>query len=136
MGGTAILLYLGYKFIRHSRSGPYDFNAAGAVAHGHEESMRSTFVQGFLVAILKPKILAWMLAIYAPFIHAGLRTHTILAMVLMGALIDGLWYIMVAAVLARGQRIAKLRSIAHRIDAAMGVLMLGFAAALLTSAWQ
>lgn len=98
--------------------------------------MRSTFVQGFLVAILKPKILAWMLAIYAPFIHAGLRTHTILAMVLMGALIDGLWYIMVAAVLARGQRIAKLRSIAHRIDAAMGVLMLGFAAALLTSAWQ
>ena len=57
-------------------------------------------------------------------------------MVLMGALIDALWYVMVAVVLARGNRIAKLRSIAHRIDAAMGVLMLVFAAMLLTSALQ
>jgi threonine/homoserine/homoserine lactone efflux protein len=133
-GGTAVLLYLGYKFIRHSLSGPYDFSARRTVHRDHSESSRSGFVQGFLVAILNPKILAWMLAIYAPFIHADLQAHTIAAMVLMGALIDGLWYVAVAVVLAHGNRIAGLRSIAHRIDAAMGVLMLMFAVALLSSA--
>ncbi|MFT5172522.1 MAG: threonine/homoserine/homoserine lactone efflux protein [Gammaproteobacteria bacterium] len=133
-GGTAILLYLGYQFIRHSLSGPYQLGTTAAA--GHADSNRSGFAQGFLVAILNPKILAWMLAIYAPFIHAGLQTHTIFAIVLMGALIDGLWYVMVAVVLARGNRIATLRSVAHRIDAAMGVLMLIFAAVLLTSALQ
>ncbi len=130
-GGTAILLYLGIKFIRHSLSGPYEF----AAADGHGESSRSVFIQGFAVAIFNPKILAWMLAIYAPFLHADLGARTIALMVVMGALIDGLWYVLVAAVLSRGSWIDKLRAIAHRIDAAMGVLMFVFAAVLVTSAF-
>ena len=129
-GGTAILIYLGFKFIRHSLSGPYEFSAAD----GHGDSSHTGFVQGFLVAILNPKILAWMLAIYAPFIHADLAARTIAAMVLMGALIDGLWYVAVAAVLSSSGWITKLRAVAHRIDAAMGILMFVFAAMLIASA--
>ena len=60
-GGTAILLYLGYQFIRHSLSGPYEFSDAGAAVRA--ESDRNGFVQGFLIAIVNPKTLAWMIAI-------------------------------------------------------------------------
>ena len=126
-GGTAILVYLGYKFLRQSLTGPYADNGGDV----HSDSGRTGFMQGFGVAILNPKILAWMLAIYAPFIHSGLDGQTIAAMALMGACIDGGWYVAVAAALTGGKRVEVLRANAHRIDAAMGVLMFVFAGILL-----
>jgi threonine/homoserine/homoserine lactone efflux protein len=129
-GGTVILVYFGYKFLRQSLAGPYD----DAGADVHSASGRTGLMQGFAMAIVNPKILAWMLAIYAPFIHNGLDGQTIAAMVLMGACIDGGWYVAVAAALAGGRRVKLLRANAHRIDAAMGVLMLVFAGILLVGA--
>lgn len=129
-GGTAILVYLGYKFLRQSLRGPYVDSASDA----HTDSGRAGFMQGFGIAILNPKILAWMLAIYAPFIHGGLDAQTIALMVLMGTCIDGGWYVAVAAALAGNKRLDSLRANAHRIDAAMGVLMFIFAGILLLGA--
>ncbi|MFT5446441.1 MAG: threonine/homoserine/homoserine lactone efflux protein [Gammaproteobacteria bacterium] len=129
-GGTAILLYLGYTFLRQSLTGSYD-DAGGDV---HSGSGRTGFMQGFGVAIVNPKILAWMLAIYAPFIHSGLDGQTIAVMVAMGTCIDGGWYVAVATALAGGKRIKTLRANAHRIDGAMGVLMFVFAGILLVEA--
>jgi threonine/homoserine/homoserine lactone efflux protein len=69
-----------------------------------------------------------MLALYAPFIEADISTETLFGMGLLGMAIDGTWYVTVATVLTRGDRVSKLRAQARRIDAAMGVLMFGFAA--------
>ena len=100
------------------------------VADVHERSDRAGFVQGFLIALFNPKILAWMMAIYAPFIEPGASTQTLIGMGALGLVIDGTWYVSVAAVLSDTGAIDKLRTRAHLIDGAMGILMFFFAALL------
>ncbi len=123
-GGIALLLWLGLNFLKASRGEPYE--SSGDAGHG--PSGRVGFAQGFAIALLNPKILAWMLALYAPFIEADIDTETLLGMGLLGMVIDGTWYVTVATVLTRGDGVSKLRAQARRIDAAMGVLMFVFAA--------
>ncbi|MEC7756801.1 MAG: LysE family translocator [Candidatus Thermoplasmatota archaeon] len=130
-GGIAILLWLGYNFIRHA----FSDNSPNP---GHEESGGPSegagFVQGFSIAILNPKIMAWMLALYAPFIEAESSLETLIGMGLLGMAIDGSWYVSVAVLLTAGNRVELLRSKAHLIDGAMGLLMLFFAGILLVGA--
>ena len=56
----------------------------------------NSFAQGFIIAILNPKILIWFTAIYSQFIDidAGLINKTIL--VLTPSIIDAIWYSLVA----------------------------------------
>ena len=130
-GGIAILLWLGYNFIRHA----FSDNSPNP---GHEESGGPSegagFVQGFSIAILNPKIMAWMLALYAPFIEAESSLETLIGMGLLGMAIDGSWYVSVAVLLTAGNRVELLRSKAHLIDGAMGLLMFFFAGILLIGA--
>ena len=123
-GGVLILLWLGVTFLRHAMAGPkkdlgYD--------DSHGPSDRAGFAQGFSIALLNPKIMAWMLALYAPFIEADSSLETLLGMGLLGMVIDGTWYVTVATVLTAGDRVEMLRSKAHVIDGAMGLLMFFFA---------
>jgi threonine/homoserine/homoserine lactone efflux protein len=126
-GGTAILIWLGFTFLSHAMSGPY----GDAPGDDKTSSERAGFVQGFLVALFNPKILAWMLAIYAPFIEAEIPLETLIGMGVLGMTIDGTWYVTVATVLTRGEGVAMLRSKAHIIDGAMGFLMFLFAVLIL-----
>ncbi len=123
-GGIALLLWLGFNFLKASRGEPYE----SLGDDGHGPPGRVGFAQGFAIALLNPKILAWMLALYAPFIEADIDTETLLGMGLLGMSIDGTWYITVATVLTRGDGVSKLRAQARKIDATMGVLMFVFAA--------
>ena len=124
VGGVLILLWLGVTFLRHAMAGPRQ-----ATDHDepHGPSDRVGFVQGFSIAILNPKILAWMLALYAPFIEADSSLETLIGMGILGMFIDGTWYVTVATVLTVGNRADFLRSKAHLIDGAMGVVMFLFA---------
>ena len=123
-GGIFLLVWLGFSFLKASRGEPYE--SPGEAGHG--PSGRAGFAQGFAIALLNPKILAWMLALYAPFIEADIDTETLLGMGLLGMAIAGTWYVTVATVLTRGDGVSKLRAQARRIDAAMGVVMVVFAA--------
>jgi threonine/homoserine/homoserine lactone efflux protein len=123
-GGVLILLWLGVTFLRHAMSGPRKVSDNG---ESHGPSDRVGFVQGFSIALLNPKIMAWMLALYAPFIEADSSLETLIGMGILGMFIDGTWYVTVAAVLTSGNRADVLRSKAHLIDGAMGVVMLLFA---------
>ena len=123
-GGIALLLWLGFNFLKASRGEPYE--SPGDASPG--PSGRVGCAQGFAIALLNPKILAWMLALYAPFIESDIDTETLLGMGLLGMAIDGTWYVTVATVLTQGDGVSKLRAQARRIDAAMGILMFVFAA--------
>ncbi len=123
-GGVVILLWLGTTFLRHAmaeRGGEQDQDDQ------HAPSDRIGFIQGFSIALLNPKIMAWMLALYSPFIEADFPMETLIGMGLLGMSIDGAWYVTVATVLTTGNRAERLKSIAHLIDGAMGVLMFLFA---------
>lgn len=56
----------------------------------------NSFAQGFIIAIINPKILIWFIAIYSQFIdiNASLINKTIL--VLTPTIIDAIWYSLVA----------------------------------------
>ena len=125
-GGIALLIWLGVNFLKASRGKPYE----SSDEDGHGPSGRVGFTQGFAIAILNPKIMAWFLALYAPFIEANMSTETLFGMGLLGMTIDGTWYVTVATVLTRGDGVSKLRSKARRIDALMGVMMFVFAGLL------
>jgi len=125
-----ILVWLGFRFIRSSmneskfKHGKYQENT----------SQRTGFFQGFMIALFNPKILAWMIALYANFIEPDMGLEILLGMGALGMVIDGSWYVTVATILSSGDRIESLRSIAHVIDGCMGVLMFAFAG-LLASGW-
>jgi len=129
-GGFVILVWLGFRFIRSSmneskfKHGKYQENT----------SQRTGFFQGFMIALFNPKILAWMIALYANFIEPDMGLEILLGMGALGMVIDGSWYVTVATILSSGDRIESLRSIAHVIDGCMGVLMFAFAG-LLASGW-
>ena len=123
-GGVVILLWLGTTFLRHAMAERGDERDQ---AEQHAPSDRIGFIQGFSIALLNPKIMAWMLALYSPFIEADFPMETLIGMGLLGMSIDGAWYVTVATVLTTGDRAERLKSNAHLIDGAMGVLMFLFA---------
>lgn len=129
-GGVAILLWLGTRFMHNFWKGP----KANNISNEEVGSDFTGFIQGFMIALFNPKILAWMLALYAPFIEADISIGTLLGMGALGMAIDGSWYVTVATILSSGDRIERLRSIAHLIDGCMGLLMFAFAG-LLASGW-
>lgn len=129
-GGTLILVWLGIKFLNHAIEGPRDEDGPIDI----ESSGVAGFFQGFFIAIFNPKILAWMLALYSPFIEADVVLTTLLGMGLLGMVIDGTWYVSVAMFLTKGDKVNALRRKAHIIDGAMGAIMFVFAGLLITGA--
>ena len=121
--GVCILVWLGYTFLNHARKSPSSEIESG----GHGNNDKQGFMQGFSIALLNPKILAWMLALYTPFIENNVSIETLLGMGFLGMVIDGTWYATVALALTTGGRVEKLKSISHIIDGTMGVLMFIFA---------
>ena len=122
-GGVVILVWLGYIFIKSAGEGPRNDSQENDLIPQN----RQGFIQGFLIALLNPKILAWMLALYTPFIENNVSIETLLGMGFLGMIIDGTWYVTVSLALTTGGRVEKLKSISHIIDGAMGVLMFVFA---------
>ena len=126
LAGAIALIVLGYVFAKQSLSG--SIKRTDTYTDKNQFSAHSSFGQGFLIALLNPKIFAWMLAIYAPFINADLSMHILLAMALMGVCIDATWYMGVAIFVTAGDRAAKLGKASNKFSAAMALLMFIFAA--------
>ena len=130
-GGVMILVWLGFVFIQSAREGPKD----SAEEDHNTNHNRKGFMQGFLIALLNPKILAWMLALYTPFIESDVDIETLIGMGFLGMIIDGTWYVTVATLLTTGDRVMKLKSMSHIIDGSMGILMFLFALLLISGAF-
>ena len=126
LAGAIALIVLGYVFAKQSLSG--SIKRTDTYTDKNQFSARSSFGQGFLIALLNPKIFAWMLAIYAPFINADLSMHILLGMALMGVCIDASWYVGVAIFMTAGDRAAKFGKASNKFNAAMALLMFIFAA--------
>jgi threonine/homoserine/homoserine lactone efflux protein len=124
--GIGLLLYLGAVYGRSALSG----GSAKKLEHSPTANGRSGFVQGALIAVFNPKILAWMLAIYAPFINSDIDTPVLLGIAAIGMIIDGSWYTSVALFLTAGNRAEKLQAMSRKIDAAMAILMFVFVGVL------
>ena len=56
----------------------------------------SSFAQGFIIAIINPKILIWFIAIYSQFIDINATFVNKTILVLTPSIIDAIWYSLVA----------------------------------------
>ena len=93
----------------------------------------NSFAQGFIIAIINPKILIWFIAIYSQFIdiNASLINKTIL--VLTPSIIDAIWYSLVA-ILVTGYGLKEiLNKRKFIIQKIIGVLLILIAFSLIYS---
>ena len=81
--------FIGFQFL---------FKKNQEIEHIHNQKNFNSFLQGFSIAILNPKILIWFSAVFSQFvkIDASFFSHSIL--VITASVIDGIWYIIVTVV--------------------------------------
>ena len=87
--GSIFLLILGILFLK---------NSGERLSLEDDQKNLNSFIQGFAISILNPKILIWFTAIFSQFIEASSTSMTKLTMVFMASSIDGIWYIIVTIV--------------------------------------
>jgi threonine/homoserine/homoserine lactone efflux protein len=87
--GSIFLLILGILFLK---------NSGEKLSLEDDQKNLNSFIQGFVISILNPKILIWFTAIFSQFIEASSTNMTKLTMVFMASSIDGIWYIIVTIV--------------------------------------
>ena len=87
--GSIFLLILGILFLK---------NSGEKLSLEDDQKNLNSFIQGFAISILNPKILIWFTAIFSQFIEASSTSMTKLTMVFMASSIDGIWYIIVTIV--------------------------------------
>ncbi|MDC3131776.1 LysE family translocator [Pelagibacteraceae bacterium] len=87
--GICFLLYFGIQFI---------FENSNEIIIDDKQKNINSFIQGFSISILNPKILIWFAAIFSQFVSVN-GTFTINSiLVLTASIIDCIWYIMVALI--------------------------------------
>ena len=87
--GSIFLLILGILFLK---------NSGEKLSLEDDQKNLNSFIQGFAISILNPKILIWFTAIFSQFIESSSTSMTKLTMVFMASSIDGIWYIIVTIV--------------------------------------
>ena len=117
--GTILLLWISYTFLTATAIATYS-NSGSKV---DRDSLPKSFSQGFAIALFNPKILAWMIAVYAPFIKSEYTSTQFLYMGLLGTLIDGLWYISVATMLSKTSVLNFLQTKSILINKMIGILL-------------
>ena len=87
--GSVFLLVLGILFLR---------DTGQKLSIQDKQKSVNSFMQGFAISILNPKILIWFAAIFSQFIEISSTNFTKLTMVLIASSIDGLWYIILTII--------------------------------------
>ena len=113
--GALFLIWLALNMITYSPS---------SISNKYEGNWRRGFLEGFMIAFLNPKILVFMAAVFSQFINPDINSVGRFIMAIMAGVIDTIWYVLVAAVLAGTPIINKLRKNAGLIDLSIGIIML------------
>ena len=87
--GICFLLYFGIQFI---------FQKSNEIIIDDKQKNINSFIQGFSISILNPKILIWFAAIFSQFVGVNVTFTSNSILVLTASIIDCIWYIIVALV--------------------------------------
>ena len=85
--GLIFLFFLGLRFI---------FQKQSEEKNNDNQNQLNSFLQGFMIAIINPKILIWFTAIYSQFISVEGSIIFNVILILTASIIDALWYIIVS----------------------------------------
>ena len=113
--GALFLIWLAFNMIIYRPSG---------ISNEYEGNWRRGFLEGFMIAFLNPKILVFMAAVFSQFINPNISNIGRFIMAIMAGVIDTIWYVLVATVLAGTPIINKLRENKGLVDRSIGIVML------------
>ena len=113
--GALFLIWLAFNMIIYRPSG---------ISNDNKGNWRRGFLEGFMISFLNPKILVFMAAVFSQFLNPDISSVGRFIMAIMAGVIDTIWYVLVAAVLAGTPIINKLRKNAGLIDRSIGIIML------------
>ena len=114
--GALFLIWLAFNMITYRPSGISNDE--------YEGNWRRGFLEGFMIAFLNPKILVFMAAVFSQFINPDISNAGRFIMAIMAGVIDTIWYVLVATVLAGTPIINKLRANTGLVDRSIGIIML------------
>lgn len=113
--GAGFLLFLAYKsFTAPAQIGSED---------EHAVSGRQGAVIGFLTAFLNPKLAIFFLAVYTQFITPETLLGAKLGMAGVSALVDALWYLVIAMTVSHPNVMSRLQANAGKLQKIFGVLL-------------
>ena len=92
--GLVFLFFLGLIFIFQKQT-KEEINKQ----KNKNQSQINFFFQGFLIAIINPKILIWFTAIYSQFIPIDDNINFNIILILTASSIDAIWYIIVSIII-------------------------------------
>ena len=87
--GICFLLYFGIQFI---------LQQSNEIIIDDNQKNINSFIQGFSISILNPKILIWFAAIFSQFVSVNGTFTSNSILVLTASIIDCIWYVIVALV--------------------------------------
>ena len=127
--GAGFLLYLGCRALMTQRGVAADTGQANS---GGGEAAR----EGLFIALSNPKVAVFFAALFSQFIQPEATVKTQLIIAATAAVIDALWYTMVAVLLSRPAWSGRFMQHGGLLDRAFGVILIMLSAAVLWSIWQ
>ena len=124
--GVALLIWLGISFLR---SNPEETPELETSSHG-------SFLSGFLIAFLNPKIAAYFLAVFGSFLRVEASSMEKAILALTAGTVDTLWYVFVAFVLSGSTMSGVLNKYSATIEKAIGGFLLFLATGLIYRAYR
>jgi threonine/homoserine/homoserine lactone efflux protein len=90
--GLIFLFFLGVLFIFQKNSGE-------VIDKNNDQKQINSFFQGFLIAIINPKIIIWFTAIYSQFISVEANMTFNIILISTASIIDATWYIIISLII-------------------------------------
>ena len=90
--GLIFLFFLGVLFI-------FQKNSVEIINKNKNQKQINSFFQGFLIAIINPKILIWFTAIYSQFISVEANMTFNIILISTASIIDATWYIIISLII-------------------------------------
>ena len=110
------LFYLGFQAIFSNPKMNFEKNA---IKFGVK-----SFLEGFAISILNPKILIWFLAIYSQFMSASNDYILNVSLILIASSVDALWYILLVKFVTAKGVLEKLKSKLQLIQKLIGYVFI------------
>ncbi len=83
-----------------------------------------SFIQGFSISILNPKILIWFIAIYSQFMSLNNDKYFNLSLVLIASIVDALWYLLLVSIVTSKGILELLKNKSYLIQRIVGCLFI------------
>ena len=127
--GAGFLLYLGCRVLLAQRDASANTREANT---GGGKAAR----EGLVIALSNPKVAVFFAALFSQFIQPDATLEAQLMIAITAAVIDALWYMVVAILLSRPVCSGYLTQHGSLLDRGFGVILIVLSAAVLWSIWQ